>query len=550
MSKKEINDMVEGAIAEMGLIDCANTVIGNWHLRGVSSGEKKRASIALEILTRPHLLFLDEPTSGLDSAAAFFVIHTLKNIACDARTIVCSIHQPSSEVFSEFDDLFLLSGGQTVYFGEAKKAVQFFAEAGFPCPSRRNPSDHFLRCINTDFDIVNATLKGSQMIRGTLDSSSDPLMDLATAEINARLVEKYDNSEYASRARRKAQGILLSEGLAVHSFQGSQASWWKQFLTLTRRSFVNMSRDIGYYWLRIIIYILVALSVGTIFFHVGTGFSAIYSRGACIAFITGFMTFMSIGGFPSFIEEMKVFTRERRNGYYGVPAFILSNFFSSLPFLIAVAFASGTITHFMVGFQPGFSRYLYSCLSILSCIAFVESCMMIVASLVPNYLMGIITGAGVLGIMMMTAGFFRFLPDLPKPIWRIPVSYISYGAWAMQGYCKNDMVGLEFDPLVPGEPKLKGEDIIRNVLRLELNHSKWWDLAVVVLLMVCYRFIFFFILKFKERVSPMFRTIYDDRIVNHLEKRPSFKRHHRMPSKRHAPIPLSSQIDLSSPIHC
>ncbi|KAK9157324.1 hypothetical protein Scep_003898 [Stephania cephalantha] len=458
MSKKEINDMVEGAIAEMGLIDCANTVIGNWHLRGVSSGEKKRASIALEILTRPLLLFLDEPTSGLDSAAAFFVIQTLKNIACDARTIVCSIHQPSSEVFSEFDDLFLLSGGQTVYFGEAKKAVQFFAEAGFPCPSRRNPSDHFLRCINTDFDIVNATLKGSQMIRGTLDSSSNPLMDLATAEIKARLVEKYDNSEYASRARRKAQGILLSEGLAVHSFQGSQASWWKQFLTLTRRSFVNMSRDIGYYWLRIVIYILVALSVGTIFFHVGTGFSAIYSRGACIAFITGFMTFMSIGGFPSFIEEMK-------------------------------------------------------------------------------------------GIMMMTAGFFRFLPDLPKPIWRIPVSYISYGAWAMQGYCKNDMVGLEFDPLVPGEPKLKGEDIIRNVLRLELNHSKWWDLAVVVLLMVCYRFIFFFILKFKERVSPMFRTIYDDRIVKHLEKRPSFKRHHRMPSKRHTPIPLSSQIDLSSPIH-
>ncbi|KAK9123246.1 hypothetical protein Sjap_012848 [Stephania japonica] len=549
LTKEEINDVVEGTIAEMGLIDCANTVIGNWHLRGVSGGEKKRVSIALEILTRPYLLFLDEPTSGLDSAAAFFVTQTLKNIARDGRTVVCSIHQPSSEVFSEFDDLFLLSGGRAVYFGEAKKTVQFFAEAGFPCPSRRNPSDHFLRCINTDFDIVNATLKGSQLIRGTQDSSSDPLMNLATAEIKSKLVEKYENSEYASSTRRRVQGILLSEGLAFQSFKGSQASWWKQFSMLTRRSFVNMFRDIGYYWLRIIIYILVALSVGTIFFDVGTGYTAIYARGSCGAFVTGFMTFMSIGGFPSFIEEMKVFTRERLNGYYGVAAFILSNFFSSFPFLTIVAFASGTITNLMVKFHPGFTHYLHFCLVILSSIGVVESCMMIVASLVPNYLMGIITGAGILGIMMMTAGFFRFLPDLPKPIWRIPISYISYGAWALQGFYKNDMVGLEFDPLVPGDPKLKGEDLIKNVFGISLNYSKWWDLGAVFLLMVCYRFIFFFVLKFKERVSPMFRTIYDNRTVKHLQKRPSFRRQPRIPSKRHTPIPLSSQLDLSSPIH-
>jgi ABC-type multidrug transport system ATPase subunit len=93
-------------------------------LRGISGGEKKRLSIAIEILTRPHLLFLDEPTSGLDSASAFFVIQTLRNIARDGRTIISSIHQPSSEVFALFDDLFLLSGGETVYFGDAKMAIE------------------------------------------------------------------------------------------------------------------------------------------------------------------------------------------------------------------------------------------------------------------------------------------------------------------------------------------------------------------------------------------------------------------------------------------
>lgn len=67
-----------------------------------------------------------------------------------------------------------------------------------------------------------------------------------------------------------------------------------------------MSRDFGYYWLRIIVYIILSISVGTVFYDVGTGHNAVIARGACGGFISGFMTFMSIGGFPSFIEEMKV----------------------------------------------------------------------------------------------------------------------------------------------------------------------------------------------------------------------------------------------------
>lgn len=124
LTKDEIIGIVEGTITEMGLQDCADQLIGNWHLRGISGGEKKRLSIALEILTRPRLLFLDEPTSGLDSASAFFVVQTLRNIAHDGRTVISSIHQPSGEVFALFEDLFLLSGGETVYFGAAAMAAK------------------------------------------------------------------------------------------------------------------------------------------------------------------------------------------------------------------------------------------------------------------------------------------------------------------------------------------------------------------------------------------------------------------------------------------
>ncbi|KAL5708089.1 ABC transporter G member 12 [Ranunculus cassubicifolius] len=550
MSKKEIKELVETTIMEMGLQECEDRIVGNWHLRGISGGEKKRLSIALEVLRKPSLLFLDEPTSGLDSAAAFFILQTIRNIACDGKTVVSSIHQPSSEVFTLFDDLCLLSGGEIVYFGEAKMAVQFFADAGFPCPSRRNPSDHFLRCINTDFDNVTATLIGSQRFRRTELSNSDGLMHLATAEIRDLLVEKYRYSDYAAKARRRIRDIFLTEGGRFVKCKGSQASWWKQLYVLTKRSALNMSRDFGYYWSRIIVYILLSICVGTIFFKLGNGYDAIFARGSCAAFITGFMTFMSIGGFPSFVEDMKVFTRERLNGYYGVGVFTIANFLSSFPFLVAVVLVSGSITYYMVNAHPVFGNYAYSMLLMFSCIAVVESSMMVIASIVPNYLMGIVLGAGYLGLMMMTSGFFRFLPDLPKPIWRYPVSYFSYGAWALQGSYKNDMMGEEFDPQVPGDPKVKGEDIMEQVLGYRKGHSKWWDLAAIVGIFVLARLIFFLILKFKERVSPLLMAVYGRRTLKNLKKRSSFRKTMEISiSKRHATLnPLSSQEGLSSPL--
>ncbi|KAL2942015.1 ABC transporter G family member 15 [Bienertia sinuspersici] len=500
LSKEDVEGIVEGTIMEMGLQECADQIIGNWHLRGISGGEQKRLSIALEILTRPRLLFLDEPTTGLDSAAAFFVVQALRSVARDGgRTVISSIHQPSSEVFALFDDLCLLSSGELVYFGDAKKAI-----------------------------LVTATLKGSYRARH-IETVSDPstAIEMETAQIKATLIEKYRRSEYGERTRARIQEITSIAGLPTEAQKGSQASWWKQLTTLTRRSFVNMSRDIGYYWLRVVIYIAVSLCVGTIYYDVGTGYTAILARGAC-------------GGF--------VFYRERLNGYYGVVVYILSNFLSSFPYLAAIGTASGTITWYMVKFRPEFSHYVFYCLSLFASIATVESCMMVVASVVPNFLTGLVTGAGIIGIMMMTSGFFRRLPDLPKIFWRYPISYLSFGSWGIQGGYKNDLVGLTFDPLVPGDPKLEGHYIVEQMFGVPLDHSKWWDLAAIFLLIFSYRVLFLVVFKIRERASPVFQTIYRKKTLNHLKKRPSFRRT-AFPSKRHQPpYPLSYQEGLSSPI--
>lgn len=138
MPKSEKKERAEMTIREMGLQDAIDTRIGGWSHKGLSGGQKRRVSICIEILTRPKLLFLDEPTSGLDSAASYHVMKRIVMLARhDGRTVIASIHQPSSEVFELFHNLCLLSTGRTVYFGPVTGAEQvklmIFRTKKYPC---------------------------------------------------------------------------------------------------------------------------------------------------------------------------------------------------------------------------------------------------------------------------------------------------------------------------------------------------------------------------------------------------------------------------------
>jgi len=93
--------------------------------------------------------------------------------------------------------------------------------------------------------------------------------------------------------------------------------------------------------------------------------------------------------------QSQVFQRERLNGHYGVTSFVISNTLSAMPFLILITFLSGTICYFMVRLHPGFWHYLFFVLCLYASVTVVESLMMAIASIVPNFLMGIIIGAGI-----------------------------------------------------------------------------------------------------------------------------------------------------------
>ena len=148
-----IEQLVQQNLEELGLTGCADRLIGGGLIRGISGGEKKRASIGTELIFNPSVLFLDEPTTGLDSYTALKLAELLTFLAKKKnRTIVATIHQPNSQIFDRFDKLLLLKGGKTIYMGDAKEAVEYFAEIGHPLPLNYNPADHFLNVLST-FDI-------------------------------------------------------------------------------------------------------------------------------------------------------------------------------------------------------------------------------------------------------------------------------------------------------------------------------------------------------------------------------------------------------------
>ncbi|KAG1342343.1 ABC transporter G family member 11 [Cocos nucifera] len=399
MTKSEKKERAEMTIREMGLQEAMDARIGGQASKGISGGQKRRVSICIEILTRPKLLFLDEPTSGLDSAASYHVMNRIVSLARhDGRTIIASIHQPSSEVFELFDNLCLLSSGKTVYFGPASLTNEFFARNGFPCPSLRNPSDHYLRTINRDFD--------EEILKGCSGQSK------TAAEAIDILVKSYNLSNIRQEVERR-----VSE---MHGL---------------------------------------------------------------------------------------IFRRERLNGHYGVTAFMIGNMLSSAPYLALVSIIPAAMAYYLIGLQSGVDHFIFFALVLYASMLLVEGLMMIVASIVPNYLMGIITGAGIQATMILSAGFFRLPHDLPKSVWRYPLYHIAFHKYTNQAYYKNEFIGLTFPNIqAGGAATITGEEVLKDFWQMEVGYSKWVDLVMLFGMVILYRILVLVIVKTSEKMKPMVRA--------------------------------------------
>ncbi|KAL0685337.1 hypothetical protein Bca4012_052185 [Brassica carinata] len=168
LTRKEKIQQAESVISDLGLTRCCNSVIGGGLIRGISGGERKRVSIGQEMLVNPSLLLLDEPTSGLDSTTAARIVATLRSLARGGRTVVTTIHQPSSRLYRMFDKVLVLSDGSPIYSGDSGRVMEYFGSIGFqPGSSFVNPADFVLDLANGITSDTNQYEQGE--INGKLD---------------------------------------------------------------------------------------------------------------------------------------------------------------------------------------------------------------------------------------------------------------------------------------------------------------------------------------------------------------------------------------------
>lgn len=211
----------------------------------------------------------------------------------------------------------------------------------------------------------------------------------------------------------------------------------------------------------------------------------------------------------------------------GVGAFVVGNTLASLPYLFLIALTSGTLTYFLVRLHSGFGHYAYFILMLFAALTCVESLMMAVSSVVGrNFLAGIVIGAGIQAIYMLVAGYFRLLADVPKPVWRYPISYIAFHTYAIQGLFKNDFPGLTFQNFLgmdgkPIGPDLSGEYVLEQIYGIKNNRGKWGDFGIIIAMIVAYRILFFVFIKLSENLGPRLKAMAKEYFANKPSEHPA-----------------------------
>ncbi|CAK4086624.1 unnamed protein product [Aphanomyces euteiches] len=433
-SHEQRNTRVQFVIDELGLRKCKDTRIGNTIIRGISGGERKRLSFATEILTNPSLLFVDEPTSGLDSFMAESVVQQMQKLAQDGRTILTTIHQPSSELFALFDMLYLLSNGRTVYYGKAADSVAYFASIGYQCPNYMNPTDYFMK------QIIQLDPEATKRVGA--------MVDQWLAKEAGRTPPKLENASDAELAQ----------------FKESRLGYFGQFAVLYKRNITRLVRDHMAFKARFFQSIFISVIVGLIYLNLEISQTGIQSFSGVLFFVTINQVFSSANSeFIAVPLELPIMSREYSGGLYGSSIWYFAKNVSELSFQIFFPMIFLIPLYFMVGFGSTnatlfFTFYLFLVLlnSTATGLGYMVSCMVRRADLAP------VIGIVIILPLVLFGGLFINADNTPKYfIW---LEYISPLKYAYRGVMRAFWTSVATIPCDPTRASCTstGEAVLKN----------------------------------------------------------------------------------------
>ncbi|KAH6717959.1 atrB, ABC transporter [Leptodontidium sp. MPI-SDFR-AT-0119] len=321
---------VDTIIDLLEMHDIKNTLVGTAGA-GLSIEQRKRLTIGVELVSKPSILiFLDEPTSGLDGQAAYNIVRFLRKLADIGQAVLVTIHQPSAQLFAQFDSLLLLAkGGKTVYFGDIGEngatIKEYFARYDAPCPEEANPAEHMI-------DVVSGSLsQGRDWNQVWLDSPEH--------KYTIEELDRINNNAAAKEPGTSDDGFEFAMPL------------WEQAKLVTSRMNTSLWRNTDYINNKFALHIISALFNGFSFWKIGDTIGDMQLR---LFTIFNFI-FVAPGVLaqlqPLFIERRDIYeAREKKSKMYSWVAFTTGLIISEIPYLCVCAVLYYVCWYYTVGF--------------------------------------------------------------------------------------------------------------------------------------------------------------------------------------------------------
>uniref|UniRef100_A0A8C9UJ66 ABC transporter domain-containing protein n=1 Tax=Spermophilus dauricus TaxID=99837 RepID=A0A8C9UJ66_SPEDA len=346
MTNHEKNERINKLIQDLGLSKVADVKVGT---QFISGGERKRTSIAMELIMDPPILFLDEPTAGLDLSTASAVLLLLKSISEQGRTIIFTIHQPRYSIFKLFDSLTLLASGKLMYHGPAQKALEYFQSAGYQCEPYSNPAYFFLDVINRDSSAIVLNRKEEDC-----DANGAEQFSKREKPVVDTLAEFYANSSFYRKTKARLQELSNGQKRSSGFKEITHVtSFCHQFRWILWRAFRN------YLGFPSVTIPQVTYQIFVLFYTNGIDLTAILlflfcpGRAWALYVLVVVQCLSSVTAGEIFELQKKVFRHEFLSGYYRVLPYFLGELLSELiPRRLFPTIIFTSILYFMLGLKP------------------------------------------------------------------------------------------------------------------------------------------------------------------------------------------------------
>lgn len=408
LDKYDKAGIIEDILTNLRLYEHINTRTSQ-----LSGGQRKRLSIALELINNPLIMFLDEPTTGLDSSSCSQVVELCRTLAHQGRTIICTVHQPSASLFALFDQVFVLAAGKCLYQGTTSNLVPYLEQANIPCPIYHNPADYIIELACGEY-------------------GEDKIEVLTEKAENGRSLAWFNEPESIPSMEMLRKIYPMSTMRDLDGGNVEETSQMNQRKVLIRRGFLKAKRDKTLTHLRLIVNVAVGVMLGCLFINAGDeGSRVLDNYNLLFAILMHHMMSPMMLTILTFPSEMSILIKEHFNRWYSLGSYYMSITIVDLPISVISCTVFSVIVYLMSSQPLDITRFsMFLVISIYTVLVAQSFGLMIGAAF--NVVNGTFLGPTLSVPIMMFAGFGVTLRDLPSYLhWGSYVSYLRYG---LEGY--------------------------------------------------------------------------------------------------------------------